>query len=111
MFLLYSGSSLHGGVCREGHQQQDGILLPTFFSTYLMAEKVKEKGKEEVEEKERRGKDEEVVEDNGEAVGEGVEQHEEEGSAVEIAEKLQKDDGNDGKGTDNLGFDEDESKL
>ena len=44
MFLLYSGSTLHGGVGREGHRQQDGILLPTFFSTFLKAEKASAEG-------------------------------------------------------------------
>ena len=47
LYLLYSGSSLHGGVCREGHRQQDGILLPTFFTSFLMAEKVQRNGDEE----------------------------------------------------------------
>ena len=94
LFLLYSGSSLHGGICREGHRQQDGILLPTFFSSYLMAEKVT-RGNVEKEEnyEEDVEKDQSVAADQEESFNE------------------EEKDGNfDNKGVENEAF-EDESKL
>ena len=40
MFLLYCGTSLNGGVALEKKRYSNGILIPDFFLTYLMASKV-----------------------------------------------------------------------
>ena len=40
MFLLYCGTSLNGGVAFERKRYSNGILIPDFFLTYLLATKV-----------------------------------------------------------------------
>ena len=40
MFLLYCGTSLNGGVALERKRYLNGILIPDFFLTYLLATKV-----------------------------------------------------------------------
>ena len=40
MFLLYCGTSLNGGVALERKRYSNGILIPDFFLTYLLATKV-----------------------------------------------------------------------
>ena len=40
MFLLYCGTSLNGGVAFERRRYSNGILIPDFFLTYLLATKV-----------------------------------------------------------------------
>jgi hypothetical protein len=40
IMLLYSGTSLHGGIGHETNRKKDGLLLPNFFITYLLATKV-----------------------------------------------------------------------
>ena len=50
MFMMYCGSSLHGGVVRESHRQRDGILISNFFITYFLStkpEELPEEGEEE----------------------------------------------------------------
>ena len=47
MYLLYIGSTLHGGVVRERNRQRDGILISNFFCTYLLATKIKENSAED----------------------------------------------------------------
>jgi len=37
MFLLYSGTSLHGGI----RQDNENVMVPNFFLTYLLCNKVK----------------------------------------------------------------------
>ena len=61
MFLVYSGSSLHGGVLSERNRLQDGILINNFFATYLLATKVPSEGK--------------VVEEEGKIPEEDREEH------------------------------------
>ena len=39
IFLLYSGTSLHGGVVYETDRLNDGVLMPNFFLSYLLAKK------------------------------------------------------------------------
>ena len=39
IFLLYSGTSLHGGIVFETDRLKDGVLLPNFFLSYLLAVK------------------------------------------------------------------------
>ena len=40
ILLLYSGTSLHGGIVQETKRTQEGVLLPNFFLTYLLATKL-----------------------------------------------------------------------
>jgi len=40
LFMLYCGTSLHGGVLLERQRYKYGILIPNFFLTYLLATKV-----------------------------------------------------------------------
>ena len=40
LFLLYCGTSLHGGVFLEKKRYTTGILFPNFFLTYMLATKV-----------------------------------------------------------------------
>ena len=43
LFILYCGTSLHGGIFLERKRHSDGFLFPNFFLTYLLATKVKSK--------------------------------------------------------------------
>ena len=43
LFLLYCGTSLHGGVFRERQRYTNGILFPNFFLTYMLATKLESK--------------------------------------------------------------------
>ena len=36
MFLLYSGTSLHGGIKKDN----ENVMVPNFFLTYLLCNKV-----------------------------------------------------------------------
>ena len=40
ILLLYSGTSLHGGIVQETKRTKEGVLLPNFFLTYLLATKL-----------------------------------------------------------------------
>jgi hypothetical protein len=39
ILLLYSGTSLHGGVVHETNRLKEGVMLPNFFLSYLLATK------------------------------------------------------------------------
>ena len=43
LFLLYCGTSLHGGVFLEKKRYATGILFPNFFLTYMLATKLESK--------------------------------------------------------------------
>ena len=43
LFLLYCGTSLHGGVFLEKKRYTTGILFPNFFLTYMLATKLESK--------------------------------------------------------------------
>ena len=43
LFLLYCGTSLHGGIFLERQRHTNGILFPNFFLTYLLATKLESK--------------------------------------------------------------------
>ena len=43
LFLIYCGTSLHGGIFLERQRHTKGILFPNFFLTYLLATKVESK--------------------------------------------------------------------
>ena len=43
LFLLYCGTSLHGGVFLEKKRYRTGILFPNFFLTYMLATKLESK--------------------------------------------------------------------
>ena len=41
LMFFYTGSSLHGGTPLESRRMEEGILIPNFFLTYLLANKKK----------------------------------------------------------------------
>ena len=43
IFLLYCGTSLHGGIVLEKTRYTTGILFPNFFLTYMLATKLESK--------------------------------------------------------------------
>ena len=43
LFLLYCGTSLHGGIFLERTRYTNGIMFPNFFLTYMLATKLESK--------------------------------------------------------------------